>query len=132
MDARVGYDIGNLACLGEGGCGLEKTDLVVPFGDVALDELGASRWYCQYYGYPKYQPELCTYLLSSCSNFLPFSTSGSPMQTLALFSILLLANACLPRNNGMLIYHTLQPPERGHKPLLDHLHLLNVIECSLN
>lgn len=41
MDACVGYDIGNLAGLGEWGCGLEEMGLVGPLGDVALDEFGA-------------------------------------------------------------------------------------------
>lgn len=55
------------------------------------------------HGYHNMQVELCTHSLSSFSNFLPFSTSGSPMQTLALVSDCLLANACLSGNNGMFI-----------------------------
>lgn len=59
MNARVGYDIGNRACLGEWGCGLEEMGLVGPLGDVALDEFDASRlyyqsWLSQYAGWAVY------------------------------------------------------------------------------
>lgn len=101
--------------------------LVGPLGDVALDEFGAliillALWLSQI------QLGLCTHSLSSCSNFLPFSTSGSPMQTLAL--IYFLVSQCM--SSVTTAYHTLQPPGREHKPLLDHLHLIMVIKCSLN
>ena len=102
---------------------MEETGLVVPLGDVALDEFGALG------GIISIMPitnklDLYTYLLSSCSNFLPFSASGSPMQTLALFSDFPLANACLS-GKGMAMYHTLRLSEREHKPPLGHWRLLN-------
>lgn len=85
MDSGIGYDIGNLACVGECGCGLEETGLIIPLGDVALDEFGALGGIISIMAITN-KLNLYTYLLSSCSNFLPFSASGSPMQTLALFS----------------------------------------------